>query len=285
MKTLSISRGRLAADLGVDKSVVSRWLAGSHIPTDHNLARLTALIAKRRPDFTMLDWQVDHEMLAAKLRPADGEHLLPAGLDDWLPPKLVREALAQTDARGSAYEGFWRTTRPSIEAPGRFMHDRVLVRRRADGLLEWRMGVVDMRVVGLALPLQAQLFTIGADGDSGVFVFGIFNGVLRHRAEVLDGLTLTVQRTAAGMPVAACVLLEREGDLSGDWEADEAQHEQLIRAHPPLAEEGTVSAEVSAHLLRDAGPLAMAAGGPALLSLPFAQSLSRGPSNASSAVT
>lgn len=87
MKTLSISRGRLAADLGVDKSVVSRWLAGTHLPTDHNLSRLTTLIAVRRPDFSMLDWQADLELLAARLRPPDGlDHALPAGLEDWLPP-------------------------------------------------------------------------------------------------------------------------------------------------------------------------------------------------------
>mgnify|MGYP000007444798 CR=1 FL=1 len=36
-------RGRLAADLGVDKSVVGRWATGAVRPSDHNLSRLTAL--------------------------------------------------------------------------------------------------------------------------------------------------------------------------------------------------------------------------------------------------
>jgi hypothetical protein len=41
MKALSFSRGRLAADLGVDKSVVARWATGAVSPSDHNLAALT----------------------------------------------------------------------------------------------------------------------------------------------------------------------------------------------------------------------------------------------------
>ncbi len=284
MKALSISRGRLAADLEVDKSVITRWLAGTHTPTDFNLARLTTLIAEQRRGFSMLDWQLDAEALAQRLRARDGEEpVLPAGLAEWLPPGAVKEALAQTVARGRAYEGFWQSTRPSIEAPGRFVHDQLLTRLRADGLLEWRMGVEDLRILGVCLPLQTQLFCMGADGSNGMFAFCILNGVLRNRADVMDGVSLTLRRSAGGAPVAGCIILNRVGAISGDWEADEARHEHLIRSRPALAPEGSIDPELSAHLLRDAGPLALAAGGAALLSIPFSQSRSRGPPADSSA--
>src|SRR5277367_3444217 len=56
LKALSISRGALAAELGIDKSVVGRWVAGRVQPSSHNLARLSAYIASRVEGFTTLDW-------------------------------------------------------------------------------------------------------------------------------------------------------------------------------------------------------------------------------------
>lgn len=57
LKACSMSRGRLAAELGVDKSVVSRWLNGANAPSGHNLSSLTAVVAARFEGFTMLDWE------------------------------------------------------------------------------------------------------------------------------------------------------------------------------------------------------------------------------------
>src|SRR3954451_18574558 len=56
LKVLSMSRARLAADLGVDKSVVGRWVTGAVQPSAHNLSLLSALIAEKVPGFTALDW-------------------------------------------------------------------------------------------------------------------------------------------------------------------------------------------------------------------------------------
>ena len=67
LKALSLSRGRLAVELAVDKSVVSRWLSGHQAPTGENLANLTAVVAARRPGFTLLDWEADLEALSARL--------------------------------------------------------------------------------------------------------------------------------------------------------------------------------------------------------------------------
>ena len=67
LKALSLSRGRLAVEMAVDKSAISRWLSGSHVPSGHNLANLTAIVASRRPGFTLLDCESDFETLSAKL--------------------------------------------------------------------------------------------------------------------------------------------------------------------------------------------------------------------------
>lgn len=279
LKALSISRGRLAAELGVDKSVVSRWIKGVNGPTGHNLSNLTALVAERRPGFTMLDWEIALPRLAEKLGVDEAVpegRRAPCGLADWLPERVLDEAMATTAARGDAYAGFWRTTRPAIEPPGSFIHDRVMIRRGVGGLLTFRLGVVDMRFEGWACPNQTQLVGAGVDEETGVFIFIILNAVLRNRADVMDGLGITCQRTAGGTPVASAVLMERTGFLSDDPDADDARYEASCR-RDPTAPEGSIPEAIRNHLFRDVGPAALAAGGDALLRMSFAGSMSRGP--------
>ena len=281
LKALCISRGGAAALLGVDKSVVSRWLKGVNAPTQHNLAKLTSLLAERRPGFTMLDWESDIARMAEKLGLGEEAQPPPSGgvgslLGGWLPPRLFEEALATTRVRGDAYEGFWRTTRPAIDPPGQFVHDRVLVRRNAEGVLTFRLGVIDMRFEGWACPSQTQLVAAAVDAETGVFIFVILNAVLRNRADVLDGLSLTCQRGAGGSAVAGALLLERTGFLTGDPAADDARWEASIETNPFVAPHA-LAPGIADHLFRDVGPTALAAGGDAVLTMAFGRSLSRGP--------
>lgn len=277
LKALSISRGRLAAELAVDKSVVSRWLSGRQAPTGQNLANLTALVAQRRPGFTLLDWEADLEALAARLGVAAEAPARPWGsLGGWLPESVLHETKTLTDLRGDAYEGFWRTTRPAIGQPGRFVHDACLIRKAENGFLTCRIAVEDMRFEGWTFMTQTQLFTVMSEPRTGMFTFAIFNAVLRHRAEVLDGVSMGLQRVGGGSPAAMGCLMERVGFLTGDPAADDAAFEEAARADP-LAPEGSISPEVARRLMPDVGPAALAAGGMAILHMPFATSMSRGP--------
>lgn len=276
LKALSLSRGRLAAELAVDKSVVSRWLNGHQAPSGQNLANLTALVAKHRPGFTLLDWEADLDALQAKLGVGAADTGPFGPLGGWLPASVLQETAAMTALRGDAYEGFWRTTRPAIGMPGRFVHDRLLIRKGANGFLTFRLGVEDMRFEGWTFLTQTQLFSIAADPRTGMFVFTIFNAVLRHRAELMDGLAMTCQRVGGGTPVASAVVMERTGVLGDDPTADDVTYENLVRENP-LAPEGSIPKDLQDRLLPDVGPAAMAAGGAALLTMAFAQSISRGP--------
>jgi len=281
MKALSLSRGGLAAELRIDKSVVGRWATGVNAPTDHNLAALSTLIGARRTGFSALDWDRDLTAFRRALGLADADDAPGAaptggGFADWIPARVLHEAALTTAARGYAYEGFWRSTRPWNDQPGRFVHDRVMIRRSGAGVLNFWLTVSGMRFQGVALPTGNQVFAQCADPSSGMFIFLIFNAVPRQRADVLDGLSLTVQLSAGGSPVAAPVLLERTGMLSGDAAADDARH-AAASALSHLAPEGSVPARVAAHLHRDVGPKAYAAGGDFLLKMPFTASLSRGP--------
>jgi len=277
LKALSISRGRLASELAVDKSVISRWLSGKQAPTGQNLANLTALVASRRPGFTLLDWEGDLEALSARLGvTAEGPAQSWGPLAAWLPESVLQETKTLTELRGEDYEGFWRTTRPAIGHPGRFIHDPVIIRRAENGFLTSRMAVEDMRFEGWTFMTQTQLFSVLSEPRTGMFTFSIFNAVLRHRAEVLDGISMGLQRVGGGSPAAMGCLMERVGALSGDREADNAAFEEAAKADP-LAPDGSIPPDVAARLMPDVGPAALAVGGAAILTMPFASSLSRGP--------
>jgi transcriptional regulator with XRE-family HTH domain len=278
LKVLSMSRARLAADLGVDKSVVGRWVSGAVQPSAHNLSLLSALIAERIPGFTALDWDRTlpsfAELIGADLETVSGRSAADVMLG--LPLVGMDQFIAATALRGEAYEGFWRSTRPYVLAPGRFVHDHGIVRRDANGLLRLRIGTGGTVVDGWVLPLGGQLYIVAIDVISGAVLFGLFNGVGTARADVVDGLVLAPSLDAGRTPTAHAMIFERIGDLSGDPEADDKHFLELAVLNP-VAPEGSISEALKAHLTGDFGPAAAALGGELLLRLPLAKSMARGP--------
>lgn len=276
LKSLSMSRARLAADLQVDKSVVGRWVTGAAQPSGHNLSRLSALFAGRIPGFSALAWDRDLAGFAEALG-ADPDVLPQArrGGPPALQLPLMEQFVAATAVRGKAYEGIFRSTRPYVMAPGRFVHDHGLIRMGEDGLLRLRIGVGGTTVEGWMLPFGNQLFAITVDVTSGALLFGIFNGVSGPRAEVVDGLCLTPAQDAGRTPTAHAMVFERVRDLSDDPDADDRYFAELTNRNP-VAPEGSIPEDLRRHLLADFGPLQAAQGGDMLLRAPLSRTLARG---------
>ena len=271
LKVLSLSRAGLAAEIGVDKSVAGRWVSGKVRPSAHNLARISQLIAKEIPQFSMLDWDREYDDFAAFI----GASLAPgisASKTIWplLPPKMSAEATYAAKERTAAYEGFWRTTRPSSDVPGEFLHDISIVRRDKDGFLNFSSGVEGFYYEGSAVMVNQQLYYFAADDVFGAITMGIINGVPRGRAEVLDGVLLTTLRDAGASPASSGIHMQRIGDLSDDTDADDARFRELVESQKMLAPPGSVPAEI-------AKSLHGAANAPGMLRMLFTGSLSRGP--------
>ncbi|MEJ0065333.1 MAG: helix-turn-helix transcriptional regulator [Caulobacteraceae bacterium] len=281
LKALSISRGTLAAELGVDKSVVGRWVAGRVQPSSHNLARLSAFVATRVDGFTTLDWERPISGLAPMLgASAEAARQAAGGAGgEMLSLPLLAESRAVTARRGVCYEGIFRTTRPYAQYPGHFMHDALRIRRGKEGDLRFLLINSGVRVEGVVLLQQSQLFIISADYTSGAYAFGILNGVNTVQAGVLDGLLMWCSLDSLRTPTASAILVQRVADLTGDEAVDSAAFAQLC-ANDPLAPEGSLSPELINHLTRDIGPSQIAVGGDWLLKLPIARSWSRGSSDA-----
>jgi transcriptional regulator with XRE-family HTH domain len=277
LKALSLSRGRFAADLGVDKSLVGRWCSGAVTPSSANLARLTQAIAALRPGFTLHDWDSSLEALAERFGVETAQPKGPDGLAA-LFSKVPSSPVAPADGvRGAEYEGFWRSTRLAAGPySGQFVHDHVMLRNMPGGGMSFTLAIFDVRFHGWAMSQQHQIFAAGADSVTGTFVFAIFNGVVRQRAQVVDGLILTCLRDPSGTPIACKCHLTRVGELTGDDADDEAAFAVLAGAYPySMADE--IPQAIRDHIWNDTGPTAFAAGGDQMLMMDFARSLARGP--------
>lgn len=233
MRALSLSRVALAQSLAIDKSLAGRWLSGAVHPTEHNLVRLTALIAARVPEFRLADWFGDSEEFA-RLFGLPAPHTAP--IDDesaiaFLGPFLDRSR-DETLRRGQVYEGFWRTSRPSLLMTDRLFHDYGMIRRTAGGMLEVRMRGAGLTFSGWALPGEGNLFAFLQDPVGMTPMSLVFRGVTLPRAMVLDGLILLAALDATRTPGAMPIVLERVGDLSGDAAADEARCDAMEEAAP-----------------------------------------------------
>ncbi len=275
LKALSLSRVALAHDLGVDKSLVGRWLSGAVHPTEHNLARLAGLIAQHRPDFRLADWYQPLTQFGTIFGVAVSEPVPAAiALPSLLGP-IEGRAREETARRGAVYEGFWRTTRPSLLMADQIFHDYGMIRRGDSGLLEVNMHGSGLSFEGWMLPAEGNLFVFLRDQTGLTPMSLVFRGVNLPRAMVLDGLLMLAALDAGRTLGAIPILLERVGDLSGDRAADDALclilHEQTPGPLDPVPPD-----LVAARLYRDCGPAALASGGSAFLSIGAQDSLSHG---------
>ena len=279
LKALSITRGRAAGEIGVDKPLVGRWVSGAVHPSPRNLERLTVWIAGYSAGFSLLDWDRDIGDLAKRfgVPAAVAKRMRPDEiLEPLLAPALIDDARDNLVRRGWAYEGFWRTTRPSGLFPGKFVREHMMLSCNGSSAMVVAMGSTGVRLDGYAVLFENQMFVFVADSKSSNLSFGVLNLVTRLKAEVLDGLSLTRLADSSGSPVAAPILLERVGDLSGDEAADRVTFEKLCTQSALVGPEA-VPDDVRHHLCRDIGPTAFANGGEMLLVMRAADSMSRGP--------
>lgn len=264
LKALSMSRGRLAAELQVDKSLVGRWASGAVHPAAHNLERLTRLLAEKHPGLTLLDWEREPADFAALFGVDPVSVTQPRQPGVPLPPETLDAAYASTSQRGEAYEGFWRATHPAVIAPGRFFHEHGMIRRGVGGLLRFELGGPDVRYVGSILPIEGQVFVIATDTVRHLPCFMIFNIVTMPKIVLMDGILLTAGN-AMRNPSAYPIVMERIGDLTGDRPADDAHAESLMTRPQFVQDDECVSPAMRNHLIRDFGPEAIKAGGDLLL--------------------
>lgn len=226
MKVLAVSRGQLASALAVDKSLVSRWLSGATSPSDHNLARLTAYIARTIPHFTMLDWDADASCLAARLGLAEGathqngseteapampsgpprDQPRPIDLPDFSQLPAFATAIHETAARGKRYCGLWRAWMPTFGRSDAFHCEHTVLWQDGAWLSGLAVGV-SYRWPLVGLIVNGQLLLVMSDAND--LVFRQFNRADGPIVDQVDGLMLGAASLPHQAPTACRVVMQR----------------------------------------------------------------------------
>lgn len=277
LKALTLSRVGLAQALGVDKSLVGRWLSGTVHPTEHNLSRLTALISERHEGFRLIDWYggLDEFAHGFGIETASPSGSPPAILRQGPLAQFLESSRHELMLHGAAYEGFWRTARPSLLMRDRVFHDYGFIRRGADGLLEVQMRGAGLAFDGWLFPIAGNVFVFLFDETGRTPMTVLLRGVNLPRAMVMDGILQLAALDSDRTPAAVPIVLERLGDLGGDAAQDRATCDRMMEDE--AAPIDPIPADLlEERLFRSVGRDVSMAGGESFLAVTSARSLSRG---------
>ena len=212
----NLGRTTLAREVGIDKSVVTRWLSGQVRPAEHNLATLTQVIARRLPGFCMADWTRPEAEFNQALKiphaPVPGPASAPGLLGNavqWAAAQGLDKALAQ-------YGGLWI-----------FIYDSVRVARPFAVVGEIRPGAGVLEAEfrddhnwhgrGPAFALNNKLWVAAEEvARQDSFGFAVFWGSATRQAEVLDGFAMVREFAPTASPGVTHLVGFRLADLIAD---------------------------------------------------------------------
>lgn len=244
LKTINLSPAALGASVGVDKSVVSRWLAGKVRPSGHNLTRIAIEIARHRPGFTTLalDGPDDDFRRALDLPTAGAAGAAPQTLAAEtsilpIPYDLVNTSRTEVGRRGDEYFGHYDVYYWSFTQPGRIARLALLL-RPALGLIEARYGARGFEFRGWALLLQNRLYLQLAERRHDAMLYMVTNAGQQPQATLISGIILGPSDGNL-MPTATGVILARAEPIAGDTDADNAAFEARADGDPFAGGEAT----------------------------------------------
>ena len=229
MTRLNLSRVELAHRVGVDKSVVRRWVMGKTQPSDLNISMLTAMAAEKIDGFTRDCWH-------------DAPHLLPsryeqptANADRVNPIQAVFPhfgAKAHVDLKSSLdrYSGLWAMVCVVASPDGGhalFASGAMISAKDGQLWLHSSDGTMGMRTGDGPVFVSDDKVWMLLDEWSGRndLCAILLNGSGTQQVVIMDGLYM-VRSFMSGTPVAGRIRMFRLADVPSDAE----ETDRLYRA-------------------------------------------------------
>jgi hypothetical protein len=231
LKALSLSRGRVAAELRISKSLVSRWVSGANTPAPHNLIALTELVAGRSPGFALLDWDREPADLAARLGVSLAEASAAPDEHDDVFGEVRARSQQEVGQEGAAYPGIYISFRLSLRNSGALVPDIFALWREGERLMFRQIGPY-WSSRGEVMLLRKLLYFLCVEEREPPeqLAFLTLNGVFGHKAIRLDGLLMSVSVEVHRTPGVTPVVLQRLADLEDPAEAPSETLIEQIRA-------------------------------------------------------
>jgi transcriptional regulator with XRE-family HTH domain len=216
---LNVSRARLAQKIGIDKSVVSRWVSGSSVPSDHNMARLSQVIGELQAGFSGTDWALNNAAFRAKFGLPPRQDA--SALDDALRLRSFVASRRDIEREAAIYEGFYLTYNRSSTNNGYITRRAVKFWR--DGRRFRFLSVGTSRlydVEGEVFVLRGKLFCLGEMQRHEGVSLSVLNGTTRSTPDYLTGIASGAGADALSSPTATLMVMEFKGRFSGDGARD-----------------------------------------------------------------
>jgi hypothetical protein len=235
LKVANMSKGRLAAETRVDKSLVGRWVRGLVVPSEHNLVSLTEALSRKFPGFNLASWHLQPEVFAKSIGGAFPLAQTPIPESPSPRPEsfLARSFANSVSTMGDERRcclGVYLGFRHGLRMGGRLLCDIYVIWREGDALMFKQFGIA-FGHGGPACILRGQIYLMGEDLDviHGLF-FAVMIGVLGGRAMRMDGVMLTVAGTyRLNAPSATTIVMQRIADLPpGDGYPDQAVLDRVL---------------------------------------------------------
>ncbi|WP_333815970.1 helix-turn-helix domain-containing protein [Tabrizicola sp.] len=230
LKQANVSPAALGAAVGVDKSVVSRWISGRVRPTQHNVARIASVLAQSLPGFTVMAFEAPAPTFRALVQPVvpviEGE----PGQSLPIPFGLLEAARRETGRRGVEYFGAYLMYYRAFSQPEKIAR-MALMLRPEDGLIGARYGAEGFAFQGWALLMLNRMYVILAEERFEAMAFLVLNAGQQPKARFITGI-LSGPAEGLLVPTASPVVLQRQRDLTEDPEADLAAHLEDCRLDP-----------------------------------------------------
>lgn len=233
LKRANVSPAALGAAVGVDKSVVSRWISGRVRPTQHNLTRISTMLAQHLAGFTVLAFEASAEEFRTLVQPAPAQKASDPTQSLTIPFGALDASRRETDRRGIEYFGAYSMYYWSFSAPGKIARMALLL-RPAEGLIEARYGADGFSFRGWALLLLNRMYVIFAEERFEAMAFLVLNAGQQPKARFITGI-LSGPAEGLLVPTASPVVLVRQRDLTDDSAADFAAHKADSSLDPILS--------------------------------------------------
>jgi len=230
MTRLNLSRVELAHRIGVDKSVVRRWVLGQTQPSDLNISMLTSMAAERIDGFTRDCWHELPGALPARLNsPAVNGHT-PDPLASVL-PHFSAKAHAGLQSGRDRYAGIWAML-CVVAAPdgghALFASGGMITERDGQLWMQSSGGTAGMRTGDGPIFVSEDKLWILLDEWSGRndLCAILLNGSAAQQAVIMDGLYM-VRSFMSGNPVAGRIRMFRLADVPPDRAAADALYRRI----------------------------------------------------------
>ena len=230
MTRLNLSRVELAHRVGVDKSVVRRWVLGQTQPSDLNLSMLTSMAAERIEGFTRDCWHEAPGTLPSRLNPPAVNGHAPDPLSTVF-PHFGTKAHGGLQSGLERYSGVWAML-CVVAAPdgghALFASGAMITDRDGQLWLHSSDGSAGMRTGDGPIFVSEDKLWMLLDEWSGRndLCAILLNGSASQQAVIMDGLYM-VRSFMSGSPVAGRIRMFRLADVPADPDAAGALYRRI----------------------------------------------------------